>query len=147
MSLRYLTPASLSRISFNEGPHCTGLISALFSGWVQAQAYFTIALRTRPKVLYHSTVSSTPSEIIMCSFCSKSSFSLRGSWRAYAILLGVPGMAVYLPFTCKLTVPSKHPIPEKHCWTHCVIFALIPGMLFCLLLCWCWTWNNLAHLY
>ena len=133
MSVRYLITASLGRISFNVGPLCTGLLSALLSlARFSHNCILPLAFRTRKKLLHHSHVSYTSSGTIICCFCSGCTSSLRVLWSTYAILVGA--WYGWLPFfTYNLEVPSQHPIPRKTLLNSSCIFVSIPDLSFCLL--------------
>ena len=114
MSAMYLTPASLSKMLFNVGPLCTGLISTLLSlARSRAQPYITLSFGNKYKAISPSDVSSTSKAIIICCFCNLSKSSLRDSWSKYGTLLGATWYGQLPSFTCKLNVPSKYYIPDK----------------------------------
>ena len=77
MSVRYLTPASLSRISFRLRPLCTILINTLLSlAWSRHSFTLPFAFATNTKLLHHSDNSPTSNGTIICCLCNHSSFFL-----------------------------------------------------------------------
>ena len=76
VSVRYLTHAILSRISFNIGLYVQVLLAFLKSGQVNAQLNLTISFRTKTKLLHHSNVLSTSNDTMICCLCSLVSSSL-----------------------------------------------------------------------
>ena len=81
MSVRYLMPASLSRVLLRIVFLCTGLISTLLSlAGSSHKCTLPLALSIGTKLLHHSDVSSTPNNTIMCCFCNLSSSSLSRCW-------------------------------------------------------------------
>ena len=132
MSVRYLTPASLCRISLNLGLLWIGLTSALLSlAGSRHHCNLPLALGTSTKLLQYSHISSTPSGTIICCFCSWSCSSLSSSCSAYATLLGSAWHGWLPYFTCNLYVPSNTWFLEKtslySLWILCINtqFALL----------------------
>ena len=67
----YCTLFNFSRMSFNIGPLCIGLIN----GWLSCtgpkhNCTLPFALGTNTKLLHHSAVSSTPIGVMMSNSCS-----------------------------------------------------------------------------
>ena len=88
-------PASLGRISFNVGPLCTGLISALLSlDRFRNNHTLPLALGTSTKLLSHSDVSFMTGELLFVVFVVLLA-PLSRIAGAYSLLSfgGVPGMA------------------------------------------------------
>ena len=114
MSIRYLTPTSLDRMSMRVGPLCTSLINTLLN-LARSRHKHTLPLLfgTRTMLLYHSDVLSTSnSKIIFCSY-NLSSSSLSGCFSTYATLLGGAKDGWPPSLTFSLNMSSKHPIPVK----------------------------------
>ena len=103
---------SLGNILFNVGPLCIGLINAWFNhNRSKHNLTLWLALGTNTKLLHHSAISSTPSGVIMSSYCNLSSLSLNGFCSQYATCLGGTWSGLLSGLSCNENVPSKHPMP------------------------------------
>ena len=106
--------ATLGRISFNVGPLCTCLISSLLSlAGSRHNCTLSLVLGASEKLLHHSDVSCTPRGITTCCFCSLYNSSFKGFLSTYATLPGGTWSDQLPSLTCKLNMPSKHPVPEN----------------------------------
>ena len=132
---------------FRVMPMWTGLISTLLHlAGSKHCLYLPFALGSSKKLLHHSGILSMPSETIICCLCSVSISSFRGSCNAYATLLETNWYGWQLSLAWKLNISSKQSMSEKNI-AEFIVNLFVNTSFFCLLLCLCYTWNNLVCLF
>ena len=128
----YFTLLNLGSMSFNVGPLWTGLINASFNlAGSKHNLTLQFAFGTNTKLLHHTAVSSTPSGVIMSSFCSWSNSSLHGFCSIYATHLGGAWFGLLSGLKLQWKCSFEAPNTLKNIIKHSVYF-LVSSMLFLL---------------